>query len=315
MKCQNCGWENENENKNCSICGAEISIQQDFKPYPPRKKGKKEFKILKRRKEIVDKVPIFFNRTSEIFYNISKISCIIIFGFLPSMVQYLQKRKRIGKYFFYTFLVLIFLMALTYKYNINNLFLFLLITLSITSSFDATLFYLKNLGFKMSFKNFTGLALTCISLFFLSYNIFLFTISFLILIAKVERDYNYIFKEGDRVLVFRRFYFYNEPKRGDIALIKHPQYGSTIERLFGTPGDLIELKDGKIFVNGEKLQQEYIPLSAIPNFHYSVKLRDDQYCVLIYRPDYRDLIILNRDMLKGKAKIIVYPPERRKILK
>lgn len=315
MRCQNCGWENKNENKNCSICGAEISIPQDFKPYPPRKKEKKGFKILKRRKEIVEKVPTILDRKRKIFYSTSTILFIIIFGFLPSMVQYLQERKRIGRYFFYSFLILIFLMVLTYKYKINNFFLFLLITLSIISSFDATFFYLKRLGFKMSIKNYAGLALACFSLFFLSYNVFLYIMSFLILIGKVERDYKYIFKEGDRVLVFKIPYFFNEPKRGDIALIKTPGYGSTIERLFGIPGDLIELNNSKIFVNGAELQQEYLPLSAIPNFHYSVKLGYDQYCALIYRPYYRDFVILNRKMLKGKAKIIIYPPERRKILK
>ena len=48
--------------------------------------------------------------------------------------------------------------------------------------------------------------------------------------------------------------FYTEPKRGDVVVFRHPVNGKDyVKRLIGLPGDEISIKDGRLIINGEKI--------------------------------------------------------------
>ncbi len=48
-----------------------------------------------------------------------------------------------------------------------------------------------------------------------------------------------------------------EPERGDVVVFRHPVTGSDfIKRLIGLPGDEIQVRDGILYINGEKAPQE-----------------------------------------------------------
>ncbi len=67
-------------------------------------------------------------------------------------------------------------------------------------------------------------------------------------------------KPGDRVLVCKFWYYFKEPKRGQIVVFKFP-YGDSkdlIKRLIGLPGDVIEMKDGIVYINGKELKEDYV---------------------------------------------------------
>ena len=62
--------------------------------------------------------------------------------------------------------------------------------------------------------------------------------------------------------------FYTEPKRGDVLVFKMPSDNKTdyIKRLIGLPGDRIQVKDGRLHINGNMMERidegEYVMRDA-----------------------------------------------------
>ena len=63
----------------------------------------------------------------------------------------------------------------------------------------------------------------------------------------------------DRLIV-TRVHNYGNLKEGDIVLFKNDEFKGEIliKRLVGLPGDKIDIVDGVVFRNGEKLKEDYV---------------------------------------------------------
>ena len=74
------------------------------------------------------------------------------------------------------------------------------------------------------------------------------------------------------------------PERGDVVVFKHPVDGSDyIKRVVGLPGDTVELRRGRVVLNGEVLPLEQappfdIPLSANTDCHPAARVQDGDVC-------------------------------------
>jgi signal peptidase I len=64
----------------------------------------------------------------------------------------------------------------------------------------------------------------------------------------------------DRVLINKLAYDLDEPERGDIVLFRSPDGGEDplIKRIVGLPGDTIEVRHDRLFVNGEPRREPYV---------------------------------------------------------
>jgi signal peptidase I len=67
-------------------------------------------------------------------------------------------------------------------------------------------------------------------------------------------------KVWDRVLINKLAYDLEEPQRGDIVLFESPDGGEEplIKRVVGLPGDRLELRNGELFINGERVEESYL---------------------------------------------------------
>ncbi len=69
------------------------------------------------------------------------------------------------------------------------------------------------------------------------------------------------FPDGEYLLTDKVSYRFHEPERGDVVVFETPtstEGEEFIKRIIGLPGERIMVKDGKIFINGRQLNEEYI---------------------------------------------------------
>jgi signal peptidase I len=69
--------------------------------------------------------------------------------------------------------------------------------------------------------------------------------------------------KGDRVLVNKLSYDLHDVHRGDLVVFERPPNEPTtikdlIKRVIGLPGDVIEARDGVVYVNGAALVESYV---------------------------------------------------------
>ena len=68
------------------------------------------------------------------------------------------------------------------------------------------------------------------------------------------------FIPGRKASTDRPFYIFGQPERGDVIVFKYPKDLSRdfIKRVIAVPGDTVEIKQGKVFVNDQPLDEPYI---------------------------------------------------------
>ncbi|MCI6159229.1 MAG: signal peptidase I [Selenomonadaceae bacterium] len=64
----------------------------------------------------------------------------------------------------------------------------------------------------------------------------------------------------ERLVVNKFLYSFRNPQRGEIVVFQYPMDPSRdfIKRVIAVPGDTVEIKDSKVYVNDQQLQEDYI---------------------------------------------------------
>lgn len=93
------------------------------------------------------------------------------------------------------------------------------------------------------------------------------------------------YHEAQRLLVDRVSPRLGWLNRGDIVIVHSPAQADIelIKRLIGKPGDEVQLRDNRVFVNGVALDEPYLPSDANSgprNNDTSWKLGDNQYFIM-----------------------------------
>lgn len=63
-----------------------------------------------------------------------------------------------------------------------------------------------------------------------------------------------------RLIVEKLSYHLHPPRRGDVVVLKlhHDNSELLIKRVIGLPGEEIEIKEGRVFINGKPLEEPYL---------------------------------------------------------
>lgn len=73
------------------------------------------------------------------------------------------------------------------------------------------------------------------------------------------------FKDGEYILTDKISYRLGQPKHGDVVVFKSPKNENVdfIKRIIGLPGDTIRISKGRVYVNGQALDEsEYLDQSV-----------------------------------------------------
>lgn len=128
------------------------------------------------------------------------------------------------------------------------------------------------------------------------------------------------FHTGEYVIADRWHYVFGEPQRGDSVILKFPgdpEHKKYIKRIVGLPGDKVQVYNGSIYINGQKLMESYIPEDVETDADRTVNetLKEDEYFVSgDNRPNSNDSRAWGaapKRFLIGKAWFKVFPkPEK-----
>ena len=90
---------------------------------------------------------------------------------------------------------------------------------------------------------------------------------------------------GDNLIVDKITYRFKDPERFDIIVFPYRYEENTfyIKRIIGLPGETVQITDGAVYINGEKLDESAYGFDAILNgglAEEQIVLDDDEYFVL-----------------------------------
>ena len=116
-------------------------------------------------------------------------------------------------------------------------------------------------------------------------------------------------------------YIFGKQERGSIVVFKSPDESGQdlVKRIIGIPGDTISIIDGKVFVNGDQIEEPYVESQGssqtsdlqVPNNHYFV-LGDNRP----WSNDSRHWVFsfVEESLIIGKAGMIYWPRDRVSVL-
>ncbi|MEK3732124.1 MULTISPECIES: signal peptidase I [Paenibacillus] len=123
---------------------------------------------------------------------------------------------------------------------------------------------------------------------------------------------------SERLFINKVVYHFSKPARGDVVVLKDPSQGPDkkeflVKRIVGVPGDTIEVKNQKLYVNGEAQVESYtdVPIED-PGFQ-PVTLEEGHYFVmgdnrhLGKSKDSRMFGSVKESDIVGRAEFIFWP--------
>jgi signal peptidase I len=145
-----------------------------------------------------------------------------------------------------------------------------------------------------------------------------FIIIFLYQPVKVEGTSMMPSLEDQERIFVNKFVYRLEPiERGDIVVFRYPHdlSKSYIKRVIGTAGDHIRIDSGQVYVNGEPLDEEYVPAEYADSRSYpDTVVPPNSYFVLgdhrSMSQDSREFGPVKQSLIYGKAVFSYWPMER-----
>jgi len=129
------------------------------------------------------------------------------------------------------------------------------------------------------------------------------------------------YPNGEYLLTDKVSYRFGTPKRGDVIVFDAPTDNGEefIKRILGLPGESVMIKEGSVFINGNKVSEPYLAQEVITypgNFLAEGQgkvVPNDEFLVLgdnrPHSSDSRTWGFVPKGKITGKAWFIYWPPQ------
>lgn len=92
-------------------------------------------------------------------------------------------------------------------------------------------------------------------------------------------------QNGEYHLLNRWVYLFRSPERGDLVVLRDPGHSDlAVKRIIAKPGDWVNLREGKVFLNGRRLNEPYLDRGVMTfpqdNKEHWVQLGRNSYYVM-----------------------------------
>lgn len=176
----------------------------------------------------------------------------------------------------------------------------------------------KNLTMTMTLKSWTILVRNIDILLIIGLFSRIFIIQpFLVEGNSMEPNYH----DKEFLLVDRLTYHLKQPQRGEVIIFRFPKNPQEdyIKRIIGLPGETVKIENGKVYINGQPLEEKYLSpdtqttISSNENVALNQNLSADEYFVLgdnrNHSSDSREWGTVSKNNLIGRSWFIFYPFE------
>lgn len=119
---------------------------------------------------------------------------------------------------------------------------------------------------------------------------------------------------GSRIMGLRLYYHFAEPERGDIVIFKYPDDEKVdyLKRIIGLPGETVRIVDGRVYIDGQLLDEPYLSEEPTGDFG-PYEVPEDSYFMLgdnraVSKDSrYWENTYVSEDKIIAKALFMYYP--------
>jgi signal peptidase I len=123
-----------------------------------------------------------------------------------------------------------------------------------------------------------------------------------------------LLSDQERIFINKFVYRFEPIGRGDVVVFWYPRDHSKsfIKRVVGLPGETIEIRAGRVYVDRKEWKEPYVPPSYLDDLSYpAVQIPDDSYFVMgDHRDSSNDSRVfgpVSRQNIYGKAVFAYWP--------
>ncbi|MFB3895826.1 MAG: signal peptidase I [bacterium] len=304
MKCPQCGINNPANNEICFVCGTRIPklAPENIKlPTLPKTKTFRGFRnlslSLKLRKDSLKGALHYLEMEWQILRHPWWAAWLSV---IPGLGQAYNRQWAKSIVFFSIYLILIIAIIIKINDPVSDYIIYFALGLTAVSFVDAMVSCLKKYqDIDLEFQPTRRQKISALFYALFAFGAILMfcqlEFAFALRLVHINNDSLQPFvQKGDHVCITCVPYWFRNPKRGDVVWYFTESFmtednsenifiigeGTNMERVIGLPGELVEMKDGKIYINQVPLDTKYYPLVTknIPNI--SVQLTKDTYFIL-----------------------------------
>lgn len=114
--------------------------------------------------------------------------------------------------------------------------------------------------------------------------------------------------DGDKFEVDKKYFQDHDIKTGDIVLYKLNEDPAHAKRVIGLPGELIEISNGSIAVDGKLLDPSFIFNKIDPGRQVRIQLGEDEYFIIgdqpLFSKDSQTEGPIKKNQIIGKVNIM-----------